>query len=206
MGCGGSIDNEKGGVLVDVNVVGSSGHCGREGGEVNILREVFRMDCLEKRDHDSESTASSVVKDCNVVPSLGKGRMVKASGGRGENSKVHVDGFDKNGEWFVLDGMEKGGTSFVESGVNKLGSSGIKGDDRLVSLEDVESVGFFWFVCCGSLPVTMDLCFWVVMAVFIGVASYAFVSSWSLEELRCNGDVLVWCVFRLSGLLAVVCF
>ncbi|KAK2651429.1 hypothetical protein Ddye_011285 [Dipteronia dyeriana] len=149
MGYGESIDNEKGGVLVDVKVVGSNGHCGREGDEVYILREVSRVGCLEKRDHDSESTGSSVVKDSNVVRRLGKGRMVKASGGRGENSKVHIDGFDKNGEWFVLGSMEKGGTSFVESKVNKLGSNGIKGDDRLVSLEDVESMR----LCTNSIKV-----------------------------------------------------
>ncbi|KAK2660214.1 hypothetical protein Ddye_006747 [Dipteronia dyeriana] len=144
------IYNEKGGVSVGVNVVGFSGYYGGKDDEVNILREAFRIGCLEKRDHDSESMRSNVVKDCNVVLRLGKGWMVEASGGRGVNSKIYVDDFDKNGEEFVLGGMEKGGTSFMESRVNKLGSSVIKGNDRLASLEDVESVSFVWCVCSVS--------------------------------------------------------
>ncbi|KAK3220514.1 hypothetical protein Dsin_014484 [Dipteronia sinensis] len=68
-----------------------------------------------------------VVKDSNVVPKLGKGGVVQATTGRGVHSKVHVDSFVKSGERIVLGGKKSGK------------GSGINSNDKLASLDDVDS-------------------------------------------------------------------
>ncbi|KAK2665398.1 hypothetical protein Ddye_003972 [Dipteronia dyeriana] len=82
--------------------------------------------CLEEREHDSESMGTSIFKDNIMVPGLYKGMMVKVSGDQYVNTKIHVDGFVKSGEGFILGGKEKG----KEKG---------RVDDKLASLEDVEN-------------------------------------------------------------------